>query len=286
MELKKGDIRPATVRSYTSFIKNFSVWLTTQKKEDIYCLNFTRDLLIKFLDHIYYKRDNSARTYNNYLSFFHTLGSWMLLKTLVKANPADGIPSLKTKAKKRVDIPAPLLKEIFQYLDREIPSYSLLCQLTYNCMIRRTELTRAKVGDIYLKDQVTLLPEEASKNGEKEPVTIPDILIPTLASHLANSSNHDFLFSEDFLPGSTPLVPKKISDTWAKVRRTLGFSEKYQWYSLKDTGITEMLEMGEASIKVRDQARHKYLSTTEIYARRNRGAADPELKNLRLSLYR
>ena len=66
---------------------------------------------------------------------------------------------------------------------------------------------------------------------------------------------------------------------WDKVRKKYGFRKEVQFYSLKDTGITDMLNAGVPAIKVRDQARHSDLRITEIYTARN-NSADEVVKNI------
>ena len=61
---------------------------------------------------------------------------------------------------------------------------------------------------------------------------------------------------------------KKISDEWNRTRIALKFDKVYQFYSLKDTGITDLLHAGIPSIVVRDQARHYDVSQTDQYAER------------------
>lgn len=64
--------------------------------------------------------------------------------------------------------------------------------------------------------------------------------------------------------------PKKISDTWEKYRKQLNIGREFQFYSLKDTGITDLLNAGVPALKVRNQARHSDIKITEKYTSRNK----------------
>ena len=151
--------------------------------------------------------------------------------------------------------------------------------VTYYCFIRRTEITKLKVSDVNLFKGFILVSAENSKNRKTEAVTIPNIFLPILAQHLTKAKNTDYLFSNnDFKPGAKQLTPKKISDEWAKFRNKEKFDDKFQFYSLKDTGITDLLNSGIPAIKVRDQARHYDLKITESYTARNK-FADEMIKN-------
>ena len=96
-----------------------------------------------------------------------------------------------------------------------------------------------------------------------------------LKKHIDNTNPNDYLFSvKDFKPGVKQVTPKKISDNWVKFRTLKKIPIQYQLYSLKDTGITDLLISGVPAIKVRDQARHHDLKITESYTPRNKVADD------------
>ncbi|WP_394369958.1 tyrosine-type recombinase/integrase [Tenacibaculum finnmarkense] len=155
---------------------------------------------------------------------------------------------------------------MFNHLKETNKHYFALCYTAFYCLIRRTELSKLKVADVLLKNGIISISADVSKNRKSQVVTIPSQLIHVLIDHLKNANNHDFLFSDDnFKPGETQLEPKKISDTWSKYKKKLNFSKFYQWYSLKDTGITNYLHLGIPTIDVRNQARHYSIKQTEEY---------------------
>ncbi len=56
--------------------------------------------------------------------------------------------------------------------------------------------------------------------------------------------------------------------------------ETYQFYSLKDTGITQMIKTLKDPYAVSTQARHHSLDITEKYVGREVRKADPLIKDL------
>ena len=85
-----------------------------------------------------------------------------------------------------------------------------------------------------------------------------------------------FLFSDGFKPGESPRSEKQFRDYWIRyVRKGLQLPAKYKYYSLKDTGITNMLRNGVDPITVRDQARHSSLAITNTYTPLDIKAANP-----------
>ncbi len=277
-EIKNGNLRNDTLRSYKSYLRILSNYLNLEETE-LHCINFNRQLVAKFLDYLTVTRQVSNRTYNNYIVFLSTFSTYMLKREYISKNPLEGVSKKKEGEKIRTTISKNTLAEIQDYLAINNPPYLILCLCTYSLFLRRTELTKLKVRDMHIDENYVVIPAEISKNKKNDIVTIPNEFKQLLANHIARAKQTDYVFSvNDFFPGSEQLNPKKISDEWAKMRRKLKFSHRYQFYSLKDTGITNMLEMGVPAIKVRDQARHYDLSITEKYTPR-RKVADKQLVN-------
>ena len=149
----------------------------------------------------------------------------------------------------------------------------MLCLCTYYCFIRRTEMTKLKVHMVDLERGFITIPSTISKNKKTEDITIPNDLIQLLKIHIGKADLSDYLFSNNnFQPGIKIIRPDRITSVWSFMRKRLNIDVVYQFYSLKDTGITELLNSGIAAIKVRDQARHHDLKITESYTSRNKGA--------------
>ena len=281
-EVKNQDKRVDTLRSYKSFLNNITNYLEDIKEQDMFVIKFKDDLVRDFLDVIYYNRDNSARTRNNYLNFIKTFSDWLIRHKYISQNPTTRIELIPEKTKEREIIPDGTLNEIFSYLQKEKVNYFVLCLIGYYCLVRRTEITKLKVSDVILKNGVIYVNKNVSKNKKSMPVTIPDVLIPFLVEHLKKAQMGDYLFSESYLPGAVQLAPKKISDEWVKIRTALKLPKKYQWYSLKDTGITNMLKAGVPTIAVRDQARHHSIIQTEAYTPKEILKANVDIKSVKI----
>ena len=271
-EVEEGIKRTDTLRSYKSFLDLFVKYLKDKKLMLKFVIEIDTFVIQNYLDYLFYDRKNSARTYNNHLKFLNTFFLWCKTKNFINANPAESIKP-KAKVQKKREVLAVDIKAKVKTLRETNFHYYVLCMLTYYCFIRRTELTKLKVSDVYLHGGYIVIDGENSKNRKTESVTIPDVFLPDLAQHLTTANNSDYLFSTNkFKAGPTPITPKKISDEWAKFRKLHKFDSKYQFYSLKDTGITDLLNSGIPAIKVRDQARHYDLKITESYTARNKFA--------------
>ena len=272
--MSDGIKRPDTLRAYTSFVSNVQRYIDEKQLAIKYLVEIDFRFVSGFLDYIYYEKNNSPATYNNYLAYFKAFLEWAKAKDYIKQNATDNIKNKPKIQKKR----EPLTQEVkacIKELKNTDFHFFVACMLTYFCLIRRTELTKLKVTDIRLIESRIILDGSITKNRKTDSVTIPDVFLPILAQHLQYAKNSDYLFSTDnFKPGRKQLTPKKISDTWAKYRNLYGFDSKFQFYSLKDTGIMDLLNSGVPSIKVRDQARHYDIKQTESYTTRNLIADD------------
>ena len=81
-----------------------------------------------------------------------------------------------------------------------------------------------------------------------------------------NAPSSYYLFSDGFAPGRERKSEKRFRDYWVRyVRKALDFPAKYKFYSLKDTGITGMIENNVDILSVRNQARHSSIAITSIY---------------------
>lgn len=277
-EIKKGSKRPDTLRAYNSYFSMVDKYLLEKKLELNLVLSFNKPFIVNYLDWIYFDRSNSARTYNNHLNFIKNFINFCISRDYLKENFTASIEK-KDKAPKIRQLLTPAIKEKVKLLQNDCLPYFVLCMTTYYALIRRTELTKLKVHDVNLLESYIFIEPENSKNKKGETVTIPNGLHGLLSRHIADAKPEDFLFGAGtFLPGPTALTPKKISDTWSKYQRIYSIPKIYQFYSLKDTGITDLLNAGVPAIKVRDQARHYDLKTTELYTSRN-NSCDEVVKN-------
>ena len=95
-----------------------------------------------------------------------------------------------------------------------------------------------------------------------------------------DSPGQFFLFSNDFRPGKERRTEKAFRDYWSRyIRTNLNLTDRYKFYSLKDTGITNMLRANTDILTVRDQARHSSILITDIYTPKDIQQANQLLLN-------
>jgi integrase/recombinase XerD len=280
LDVSRGFKRPDTERTYKSYLSMIELFLKVKKRKLNFIFEMNKVFVVNYLDYILYERKNIPRTYNNHLGFIKAFLNFCVSHGYLKENLALGIPKIKEIEKKRLLINAEVKQKI-KNIETINPHYFTVCMTTYFCFIRPSELSKLKVSNVDLSNSIITVPGDISKNKNTEIVTIPKALHTILANHLVNvnANSNEFLFSlNDYKPGKLPINPKKIYDTWQKYLKLFKIEKSYQFYSLKDTGITDLLNSGVPSIKVRDQARHSELATTEKYTHRNK-TCDEVVKN-------
>ena len=267
--LNNGYFRKETYNGYKSNIKVLREYIA--KKQPIYYLfQFTRAFCVDFLDYIFIDRNNGAQTRNNYLNFLRVFSGYLVDKGLLPSKPTEGIVPINRRlyTKERECIPTNIIGKIANYCAKRDPHFLFACYLLYYCFIRPVEMTRLRIEDFNINECTVTIPGSASKNKLTQTVTIPKkVLLYGASIGVFSAPNKDYVFSVGLKPGTEEINPKLFRDHWAKVRKALRLKPEWKFYSLKDTGITEMCDKNMASIAVRDQARHSSLAITDIYTR-------------------
>ena len=283
LKAKAKESEDNTMRAYRSYVKILKDWMLVNGfDEHSYMTSFTKLVAIRFMEDADDKV--SAQTYNNYLRFYSILCNWMVKKGYIATNPFDDVvrkPKKLLKKKRRI-LTDGQLAALWNYLSEANPGYMLICMFCYLCLMRPKEIMLLKCGDIDLKRQIIHVRGEIAKNDNDSDRTIPDDMLALLKNW--DLSRPDwYLFSGDrfeFKPGPDKVWSQRVSDFWqVYVRPNCGFGPEVQFYSLKDTGITNMLGSGVPASFVKQQADHSSLSMTSVYLGKSARASE-EIKML------
>lgn len=269
--LASGYFRKETYDGYKSYVKIMREFIK-KKRPTYYCYQFDHKFCVDFLDYVFIERNNGAQTRNNYLNFLRVFCGFLVEKGYLQSKPTDGISPISKRLykKERECIPLDVVSKIADYCKEKEPDFLFACYLLYYCFIRPVEMTRLKVRHFNLHECTLTIPGELSKNKKTQTVTIPKKVIQYgIDIGVFSAPIDDFIFSYRLKPGPEEIDPKHFRDHWDNVRKALSLKSSWKFYSLKDTGITEMLKRKMPSIEVRDQARHSSLAITDIYTDHN-----------------
>lgn len=265
LETKEKNVRPDTFRSYHSYLKWFNGFLQRSGKKQMPVKTFTERDAEKAMKELDARPNIGAATYNSYLEFFRNLFNYFIKRNWLKENPFNRISKRKEEQKRRDLIPPHVRQQIADYFvkTQQIP-YLYIMQLCYRCLIRPKEILMLKIKDIDFVENIINLPADVAKNHNARTIGVPAEIMAYL-NKIQNHNPNEYIFSNDYLPGSELKTSKDTSKTWAQMRTHLNLPMKYQFYSLKDTGITELLEKGVPSKYVKELADHSSLEVTERY---------------------
>jgi integrase len=278
---KENGYRMETVASYMSYMKVLKDWIADKNVHYIY--QFDRRVVGKFLDYVFVERNNTLQTRNNYLAWIKTFAKYLVQRSYVPKNPTEGFQMVMRSArfKNRDTIDERNLQRLKEYLEKNNRHYLLATYILYYTFLRPREMSLLKIEDINIKKQLILVHGDNAKNHVDAAVTLPKkILLLMVELGVFNSPGSYYLFSNDFKPGAEYRSEKSFRDYWLHhVRRDLKFPERYKFYSLKDTGITNMLRQHVDTVSVRDQARHSSIDITNIYVPHDMKRANATLKD-------
>ena len=267
-QLNEHNMREDTVIGYLSRHKILKEWIARERRNVRYAYQFDKRLVDAFLDYVFLDRDNTIRTRNNYLNWLKSFSTWMLQKSYIEEDPTKGIAQMKNRSgkKNRDVIPDGVLQRIHDYLEANNRHYLLACYLLHYLFVRPHEISNVKIEDFSLKNKTLLIHGDVAKNWQDAVVTLPMHVIDLMLElRVFDSPGCWYLFSDGFKPGSEYRSEKCFRDYWLKLRKQLKFSDRYKFYSLKDTGITNMLRANTDVLSVRDQARHSSILITDMY---------------------
>lgn len=270
LKTKAKDSRKATMVSYKSMCKIFCDWLSETGYADKYVFTVDARMLQAYMQAMEERRGLSGCTYNNYLTFLCVLFEFFVEREFVKENPAAKLKKRRVEEKKRVVVPPDARARIKEYFEANNPNFVAVMLLCYRCLVRPKEIVSLRVRDYNRKDGTLVIPGTVSKNHHERVIALPDELRHHF-DKLSDVPSDWFVFADarTFSPGRKAIAHTRISECWAAMRSELKLPASYQFYSLKDTGITEMLEAGVPAKYVKELADHHSLEMTERYTHRS-----------------
>ncbi|MCL2311237.1 MAG: tyrosine-type recombinase/integrase [Firmicutes bacterium] len=273
LDEKNRETRPDTMRSYISFSRRFQSYVS--KNSSMFICKFGKIEAARYMDWVYSTRKISQRAFNNYLKFMRLLFNWAIEKGYVLANPFNIIKTKKKEAKTRIIIDTEIRKKITDYLKEKDKKFLIVLKLVYSALIRPKEIMNLRVSDIDFESKTVCVNSSVSKNHTTRHITLTNDILIDLA-YIKDYKKDMFLFSVTMLPGYTKANNAKYTKMWDKLRKELKLDKTMQLYSLRDTGITEMLKIGIDPLSVKQHADHHSLEMTTIYSNH----VDPNLAKI------
>lgn len=280
--LKKAEVTHSTYQTYKSKLRIFCEWMEVKGYADKAVRTISQNHIHEFF---YYIGQNhtSRRTVKKYEQLLHTFFNYLLeVKGVIGNNPVRNIPKLGEKRDEAArPIPDGIRKRLIEYMEEHDSQLLLVCQLEYYCAIRPNECRQLQIRDINLECGTITVRKDISKNGLSETVNMPRQLYENLSIMLQGGRYKEdwYLFSSDGIPGKNKLGKNTFRYRFDRIREKLGLSKQYKLYSFKHTGGVKLVNAGINTWELQKHFRHKSVSTTENYIRRNFGVKSTLIKN-------
>lgn len=276
--------RAKTRHSYSSRVNILKEYIASMPIPIRYVYQYTTEFVSGFLDYIYLDRDCGARTRNNYRGWCSSFAEWLVERKYIEDNPVAVIHKIKEQPKKRKDLSDEMLLRMKEHLGATDKFFLLACMMEYYTFIRPTELSNIKIKDFSIMKQTVFVSGEISKNKRDDNVGLNATIIKLMLDlHVFDCPGEFYLFGKNFKPSEKRAGPDQFNKRWVKMRVALGWSDEYQFYSLKDSGIRDLAnDVG--IVVARDQARHTDISTTNKYLRGHDSTVHEETKVFKGSL--
>lgn len=275
---KENNVRKDTMRSYSNNAKLFKAYLNAFLP-GIKAQDFSRSdaqAYLAYRDEEARKHktkrgdstDMSTRTLNNYIKGHRLFFAWGIEEELITNNPFAQLKLQRNEEKRRDLVTDNALVKVKEYLTaNNQKGFLLVCMLIYSGFIRPKEIRELRVRDVHSKDHCIIVPPEVSKNHCSRVVGITAEIEQLMQDlHFDVLPMDYYICGKDLVPNSISAYKTLYSKAWVKMRKKLNLPDSMQLYSLKDTGITNMLENGVPAIDVMKQAGHHDLAMTSRYA--------------------
>ncbi|MGN0049288.1 MAG: tyrosine-type recombinase/integrase [Bacteroides sp.] len=272
-------MRMSTFNNYKCRIRRFREWCAAQMPPIEFVNQLSVRCIENFLEYVYLQKKVSPKTRNNYHNWLGGLCHWMKSNGYLTDNPVEQVSRMREKDKFRKAIDPIDMKALSAYLQEHDRHFLLACYILYYTMVRPNEMSHLRIEDFRLKEQTLFVSHTYSKNRKDAVVTVPARVIHLMIDlGIFDYPGNYYLFGKDMKPSMQRADGRIFRQRWVKIRPKLGFPETYQFYSLKDAGISDAIDCV-GLVVTKDQARHSNIATTNKYVRKDQMSAHPELMN-------
>jgi len=270
---KKRELAPKSYESYNSKIRMFCQYLENKAPAGIRPFEITNDHVLDFFNYLVNVRKLDRITITKYRQNIGMMFQYFLKKKIVDSIPMNDLP----KGKKTVDLSArPIMDHdlirILEYCASKDPQMLLASLFQFFlCCRPGSELRLMKIEDIDFFNQVVYIRFDTGKTGSRR-IAMPDALLEVCNEFKLNSySGSFFVFGNKGVPGPVPHGKNHLSSRFREIRKELGLSPMYKFYSYKHTGAGKLLESGATIAEVKSHLGHSSVESTIKYIHRHFG---------------
>lgn len=271
LQLKEADLRKATMNSYRSVARLFLDFAERKGWSNIDCQQFSKAYAAAYMDSCVIERKLSATSYNNNIRQLRAIFSVLEEKGYVESNVWQELKYKRPGEKLRRNFSHNEARVVINHIRENDDVLFLALLLQYCCFLRPSEMIRLRIGNINMEVGVIFVDHSQSKTGHSRTVTIPDDFLPFFPTYFEQYPDDYFLFGLNLQPhrskqaGHSSLYKRhqkiiKLLHSKGELADIKGL----QWYSWKDTGITDLADYMDI-MSIADQAGHHSPTMTLKY---------------------
>lgn len=264
---KAEGCRSTTLVQYRSVTDLWLRWCEDNGLAGLYSGTFLRAHAVRYMDD-QLEQARRHRSYNNTLKVMKAFFQWAVEHLYAKENPFAGLKVLKKEPKIRILVPPEARRQIAAHYARVRPAMNIVCQLVYSSAIRPAEILRIQLKHIHLDRRYIFIPGENAKNHRDRFATLTPSLVAMLKPVTERFGDPELYLvgkNENLDPDTQPVNKSYFQKSWERMRRATGLPKEMQLYSLRDTGLTDLLHAGVDPLSVQHHADHSSLAMQQIY---------------------
>lgn len=268
LAVKQRDTEFSSPKTYTSWVNVFSTWCRMEGLLDKAIGAFTKAHALRFMDHLVDVRHVGPRTYNNYILRSSIFFIWAMEREYRSDNPFKGVRRKKAAQKFREILTEEERQQCLDWFVQHDPPMVTVCMFTFHTLLRPgSELMRIKVRNLDLhKGVVNVSGTQSGKGKYIRRPAIPDVMLPYLITAGLDKQPPDhFVVGKGLWPGPARSGKNTTTNRWNKMRDALEWPKSKVLYSLRDTGIVQLIADRVDLHFVMRQAGHKDIATTNQY---------------------
>lgn len=264
---KEASVSRKSAQSYRNQTAMFMAWCEREGLADIPVGSFNRQHAYRYMDYIRDERKVNGNTYNNYHLFCSMFWNWMVEREYRRESPFKTVKRTRREEKLRTLIMPAERQRVFEWFQQNDPGMIPVCLFTFHTLLRpRSEVLRMRIRHIDLEAGLITMPGEGTKSRRNRTSAIPPSMVSAIeAMQLHRFNPDDYVVGKGLQPGPLPCGYNMVGNRWNAMRKQVRLGVDKQLYSLRDSGIVQLIIDGVDLYTVMKQADHRNIETTNRY---------------------
>lgn len=273
-KVKERELRFDSMRSIRSYNKLLCAWLKDKKLDKVTIENFTPKIAHSYLDYIIIQKKVSNCTYNNYVSNLRAMWNFFINERQFEvSNPFEKLKKKTREKKYRQVIPREWDNRILDYCRTHDPVLELISELIYHSYMRPAEILRCKIKYVNLQQQMIMLPGHVTKKNNARNIYLSNRAVEILIENKIGDCELDnhLIVKSIGNKGRLAIGKGRIIKTpeldrnWDCLRKAIDLPKEYQLYSWRDTGVTDLAQLGLSDDEIIKITGHLDKEMVDIY---------------------